>query len=121
PHSDVTSIAVDNGDVYVSGYTHKDLDLYGRYWKNGEVKSLSDFQPKDIAVSKGKVHLTGYGSHPDSPNSVVKYWHDNQFYTMKTDVFVGSGTSIFVQEDDVYIAGTETHYVDGRNRNFAKY
>lgn len=121
PHSDATSIAVDNGDVYVSGYTHKDLDFYGRYWKNGEVKSLSDFQPKDIAVSKEKVYLTGYGSHPDSPNSVVKYWHDNQFYTMKTDVFVGSGTSIFVQEDDVYIAGTETHYVDGRNRNFAKY
>ena len=101
-------------DVYISGYT-----IAGKacYWSNGQVTTLSSpfgdlwhTETSDIVVAHGKVYMSGTDRHPDG-GSVACYYKDHIYnnVTMRTSAdHNASAHAIFVDGNDVYVAGDET-------------
>lgn len=83
----VQDIAVDNGDVYVSGYVKatSDSKSVATYWKNGIAHELTDGSRDGYAwgmtIYKGDVYVAGYerknGGSLSPGNYIAKYWKND--------------------------------------------
>ncbi len=118
-----TSIFKVGGDIYVAGYekNNNSPDDYTanipKYWKNGVAVNLSDASTvndspaSSIYVSGTNIHIVGTeGSINTTPidNSlqIPKYWLNGIETTLTANGYDrGKAKSIFVQNNNVYIAG----------------
>ena len=130
--SEARSVYVAGDDVYVAGY---DLILEegeyvsrARLWKNGEVQELDSGVLSDEAiavfVTGNDVYILGCEKLEPSTfwgNSAFKYWKNG-----KVTIFAEGhydywrANSIFVSNDDVYIAGFGTKWTGSDNVTEAK-
>lgn len=111
-----TSIHVDGEDIYVAGY-----EFYSsggnvnipKYWKNGVAVNLSSGSPlatgittaSSIFVDGEDVHVTGV----ENATNVARYWKNGvQTDLTLTDITNSMGRSVYVHDNDVYIAGKGT-------------
>lgn len=112
-------ITVIGDDVYVAGI----LNAEPTYWKNGVAYSLEGSGVvTGIAVSdQGDVYISGYGSNGNRP--VAKYWKNGQEVILGTGELESETRSIFVEDDNVYVAGYEkVRHTSGQGRvNVARY
>lgn len=105
-----TALAVDNGDVYITGSRLVQHGSFGTgtaiYWKNGTLVTLAErTYPTDIAIDNGDVYISA--SDFNGSRSAAKYWKNDE------EVFLTDGkqssaetTAIAVSNGDVYVAGS---------------
>ncbi|WP_143533271.1 hypothetical protein [Salegentibacter salinarum] len=112
-------IKVIGDDVHVAGI----LDAEPTYWKNGVATPLEGTGVvTGIAVSDhGDVYISGYGSNGN--RTIAKYWKNGQEVILGTGELESESSSIFVEDDDVYVAGYEkVLHKSGQGRvNVARY
>jgi hypothetical protein len=101
--STATSIAVNGGDVYVTGY----IGLTAALWKNGVLQHLdhSNVSPNlsfgfCVALSGNDVYVSGTDAN------TAGYWKNGALTSLITGAPVQSGaTSMCIQGNDRYMAG----------------
>ena len=106
-NSNVTSLAIHNNDIYVSGFVQNpSMNAYYRavYWKNGNKVELSngttDAVARAIAVVNNDVHLVGI----EDGNAV--HWKNG----VKQVLGRGNGYAIQVEGNDVHIGGSNEFF-----------
>ena len=104
PSSDAYDIIVDHGDVYITGYIS---DIGAVYWKNGKMNALEDNNTTEsgahkIFIDKGDIYICGY------IDSVAVYWKNGSLNYLAGGINMTDAWSIFVKDDNIYIAGEET-------------
>lgn len=99
PHT----ITIVNGDLYVMGTSN---DHKAVYWKNGQTVELPQEPTKQyyniansVAVEGNDVYIAG------TENGVVKYWKNDQSFTLSKPGDAYNFSSIAVSGNDVYVAG----------------
>ena len=110
----ISSCTVDNDDIsnpsldikgqiiyaagyYIDGYPNG--KQYATYWVNGERVVLGEGEITDIEVKNGVVYATGSDENWDGV-----YWVNGEKQKLQgTDTYAHS---VFVHEDDVYVAGS---------------
>jgi hypothetical protein len=94
-----TALAILNGDIHVVGYELINNRTTAKYWINGVDTNLADGTiANDIFISGDDVYITG------ANRQTSKYWKNG----ISTNLGRGAGTSIFVSENDVYVASVYT-------------
>lgn len=93
------SIALDGNDVYVVGFQQQSFkNDHAIFWKNGIATSLADDDRSSyanaITIVNGDVYIAG-------AEEKAAYWKNGQLNLLDGD----EATSIFVVENDVYVAG----------------
>ncbi|MDR1841852.1 MAG: Ig-like domain-containing protein [Holophagales bacterium] len=124
------SVFVSDGDVYVAGYENRIPFGTGAdaiIWKNGEPIILSEelieAHSMSVFVSGGDVYAAGEGwvdYYDDDYGPVVvltaMYWKNGETIILKEvkdpNYIAARGGFVFVQGDDVYVAGTDKGYMD---------
>ena len=110
--SAATGIVVKGNDVYVVGWGgDPNGHLYAKYWKNGVEVSLTDQSEnlsiaKDIAIFGSDVYIVGYVEkylEKGGVTSEAKIWKNGVSSTLPSGT---SASSIFVFNNDIYVAGT---------------
>lgn len=110
-------IAVSDGDVYIVGYELERINGVNtqiiKYWKNGEEVVLSDGKHQlpsrlSIAVYKGDVYVAGRVDDLKG-FGVVHYWKNEQHIELTDGKKQATAPALFVDGDDVYIAGSEDY------------
>jgi Carboxypeptidase regulatory-like domain len=109
---EATDIKVVNGDVYISGKGAKNNSFAkALYWKNGVINLLPGVGPgSSIATSvfanNGDIYFAGTEIN-NVNQSVGLYWKNGVKYTLNFSGLYSyaSVSSIFVDNNDVYIAG----------------
>lgn len=96
-------------DVYAVGYElNQSYQLTPKYWKNGEaIDLISDnpFIPTSIYVTNNdEVYATGEGFSNNT--SIAVYWKNSVETTIESGT---SAKSIYVLNNDIYIAGSENN------------
>lgn len=105
-----TGIAIQNGDVYVSGTVvpMDTLKRVAKYWKNGVEMSLSDStlwtEATAIAVSGNDVHVVGY--EYTEYGRIAKYWK-NGIASNLSNAESSEPRGIAILGNDVYVVGWE--------------
>ena len=100
-----TGIEIDNGDVYICGYT---TNTSGKYWKNGiSIPLQNSYSTSDIQVYDGDVYVAGPGWN----------WKNGEPTPIMQGKNQASVTSIFVIDGDVY----NTTWVSKNSRYVAQY
>lgn len=115
-----TSIFISGNDVYVGGYESNGTVNVAKCWKNGiEINTYTDgtkaSQVQSIFVNGSDVHLAGYNTNVASPTRLPYYWKSDMTTvpaTLTTTILgdkstYSSARSIFVSNDDIYVAGQE--------------
>lgn len=120
----VTSMAiVDNGDVYVAGYTFGNPTI-AHYWKNGEKVTLGtgerESQANDIFIENGDVYVAGWEkiTKPSGGGSVsvARYWKNGEPVDLTDGTNRAEANSIFVLDGEVYVAGVD--FMDRRRATY---
>ena len=104
PYSQTHDIIVDHGDVYITGYIS---DIGAVYWKNGKVIALesnnsTSSEAYKIFIDQSDIYICGY------VDGVAVYWKNGSLNYLSGGVNMTSALSIFVKDDNIYIAGEET-------------
>jgi hypothetical protein len=112
------AIAVNSGDVYVSGYgqeiTHPETSKYvvfpeAMFWKNGVVTKLSSLPSEGnaIAVNGSDVYVAGllYTNAVNGSYHAV-YWKNGVLVNLPDSASLSSASGIAVSDGDVYVTGT---------------
>lgn len=103
-------IAVQGGDVYVSGYIRTNNVSIATYWKNGVEIKLGDgtnnSYAQGVAVQGNDVYVAGYIEINNVDEAAL--WK-NGTLTMLSNTY-SFVSSIFVQGNDVYVAGQTASY-----------
>ena len=114
-NSSANSIYVSGGDVYVAGSDGCKIV----YWKNGEKYYLTDgmTETKSIFVVNNDIHIVGLWlkergleegeGEGEGEFARIKYWKNGKAVDLTDGSKVAAGNSIFVSNNDVYIAGKE--------------
>jgi len=100
------SVFFHQGNIYIGGnlYQYPDADLIACYWKNGVRTELTDGSQDAVAYSVVVTDAHVYVSGTISGQAC--YWKDGNVTLLPHDSAVRSGgNSIFVNGDDVYVAG----------------
>lgn len=106
------SIYVDGSDVYVAGYTNNQGPVY---WKNGVAVPLLDSNydggvAHSIFVVNKNVYVAGNQGSKVNGVPLATYWF-NGISTVLPDYYHQAyGNSIYVNGNDVYVAGIEYGY-----------
>ena len=112
-YSDISSIIVNNGDVYVTAQGSGSISSIN-YWKNGLGISLPDTlggSPgvSSLIISEGDIYLTGTDHEYPNGNYGVVYWKNSGYgihlVPLGVTIHHSSGRSIAVSNQDVYVAG----------------
>jgi hypothetical protein len=113
-YSRVGSIFILKNDIYISGYSGKDIKVEPFYWKNNNKQYLVvdkeyGASARGIFVDSSDIYVVGkekgYGP---------VYWKNNKIIKLPIDDW-GNANSIFVSEKDVYIAGYNEYYTEKYN------
>lgn len=117
-YAEPTSMFVNNGDVYITGYENIDGYLKSRVWKNGESVNLAPNgdQANSVFVSDGNVYVTGFKCtvYPERYDSTrVRYdvlvWKDGIIIdTLITNNTFADARKIFVKGNDIYVSTIES-------------
>lgn len=102
-------VFVEGEDVYVAGKSYNGVDNKMTYWKNGEPHFLET--PKVISmysmsVNNGKVYMVGEAYNDNGILNAV-YYTDEGVVSLGDTSIETAATSIFIENDDIYIAGYE--------------
>ncbi|TDE15183.1 hypothetical protein [Dyadobacter psychrotolerans] len=112
--SAATAIVVKDNDVYVVGWGGKpNGHLYAKYWKNGVEVFLTDQSEnlsiaKDIVIIDNDVFIVGYVEkylEKGGVTSEAKIWKNGVAGPLPSGT---TASSIFVFNNDIYVAGTGT-------------
>jgi hypothetical protein len=102
------AICVYNGSVYTAGKYYDGVKNIPCYWKDTVRTDITDYpdsyaEVTDITVVKGDVYLSGVYALSGSSERQACYWKNG----IKADLPIANSTatSIFVDNNDVYIAG----------------
>lgn len=125
--TDTTIIKTDpidvGSNVYIAGVELTDSFFTLKYWNNGKAFTIDSVRPfstaterawpSSIFVSGSDIYITALSAKNDGTNSAVgKYWK-NGVATIVTDTLQrGTLNSVFVSNNDVYMAGNETSQVN---------
>ena len=93
-------------DVYIVGIEYNDTDVTLCYWKNGQKVTLPSagyVMIDDFVVSGSDVYVLGSEFADGTVNHC--YWKNGSLTTLSTHC--SSANSIFILEEDVYIAGDD--------------
>jgi hypothetical protein len=102
----VNSIYVVGSDVYTGGIEYSSGGI-AKIWKNGVPNSLGNGEVKSVFVLGNDVYGAGSGSITGSFSSIAKFWKNSVGTTLTNGTINSICNSIFVQGQDVYIAGKE--------------
>lgn len=107
-----TGIAVNDGDVYVSGFSGLQLDHRAQYWRNSVlVYSCSvPSAANAIAVSGSDVFLAGYKPTGDTPFTTAVYWKNGTITELTNGQTHAKANAIFISGSDVFVAGSENNF-----------
>ena len=117
-YADPTNIKVVNGDVYVSGIGSRSIPNYGSsnralYWKNGIINYLStaantNTNTSGIFINNTDLYITGYENIFGQTGSTGVVWKNGIKTTLTFSAPYTSADpySVFVDNNDVYIAGS---------------
>src|SRR5688572_27118621 len=106
-----TSLTVHGRDVYVGGHSIRNGNTVGTVWKNGVPTFLTTGFSFvwDIHVSGNDVYTTGSIRNTGPGVGFVSYWKNDLAVLLGPGLGSGSGRSIVVAENDVYVAGLEAN------------
>lgn len=125
--TDTTITTVDVIDapsnVYIAGIEFTDSFFTLKYWNNGKaftIDSVTPFRtiadvarPTSIFVSGSNVYITGYSTRNDITHRILgKYWKNGNVTILTDSLKSGTVNSVFVSNNDVYMAGNETSQVN---------
>ncbi|HTH57065.1 MAG TPA: hypothetical protein VL728_13540 [Cyclobacteriaceae bacterium] len=105
--SQTTGVAVNEGDVFVSGFSK--TVVRAQYWRNG-VLIYTNSQPSvanAIAVSGTDVYLAGYLSEGDASHTKAVIWKNGIITELTSGQVDAQANSIFVSGSDVHVGGHE--------------
>ena len=110
-----TNAAVNNGDVYVSGYEQLLTGItVATIWKNGVPIRLTNgtfnANANNIVVSGTDVYAVGYEGNsifPGLNRPVAKMWKNGVATSLTTGIFNATANSIVLVGSDIYIGGNE--------------
>jgi len=123
-HSEANSVYVYNGDVYAVGSEESAIthNRIAKLWINGKTYNLSDEKTLMVAssvyVHNGDVYVAGF-ELPLEPVScgtcvqirsgfaIAVLWKNGQLQYLTDGVHNAWATSVFVSDNDVYVAGFE--------------
>jgi len=92
--------------IYVAG----NVNRIPTYWKDGQASAVSDGPAAgvglDMAVRNGKIYLCGYKALTNS-TSIAKYWVNGQPTDLTDGTTEARASGIWIDSNDVYIAGIE--------------
>ncbi|HJW31361.1 MAG TPA: hypothetical protein VJ508_19165, partial [Saprospiraceae bacterium] len=111
-----TSIVVDNGNVYISGYQSDNGVTTAKYWKDGHEFFLTHAAQGSvanaIAVSNGDVYVAG--SVEKNFHQVAAYWKNGSVVYLSDSAGQAGANAIHISANgDIYVAG----YVTKENPN----
>jgi len=124
----VDMAVADNGDVYITGYVTATASGISHVilWKNGEPSYLADgsskMSPGSIFIFGEDVYIAGAGQNPDlwRPDADNKrcaaLWKNGEIQYLTDGDGESVAASVFVQGDDVYVAGTDSIIKGQRSR-----
>ncbi|WP_299434571.1 hypothetical protein [uncultured Aquimarina sp.] len=100
----------DNGDIYIAGENNATEAVY---WKNGIKNSISivdyNIGINDIWVAEnGDIHIVGYEQYANFNSAAIHWKNGIKTVLTNSNSTGGSATEIFIKNNTVYIAGTET-------------
>ena len=103
--SSANAIAVDGGNVYISGNISGRITSGPAFWKNGILTSLSNGTYNEkatcIAVANSDVYVGG-----STDQNTMVYWKNGLVTVVEKSSQVGSATSILAINNDVYVTGS---------------
>jgi len=106
----VQSLAIYQNDVYITGYTTKGEKRLACYWKNGVRNDLTVNGKKEystcrsIFIDQGDIYICG--AYLIESSMVACYWKNGNNIDLTDPINERAlSTSIFVLDNNVYIAG----------------
>ena len=115
--SEVISIDIDQGNEYLLGKT---TSGWFCYWTNGIVTELSDADGiTGLDVSNGDVYVSGFSDNYN-PNYYYEpvYWKNGIITRLATETVMDErANDIFIDGNDVYVAGRQYNYGSGYWKN----
>jgi hypothetical protein len=118
--AEATSIFVQGSDIYVAGnetiVENGIQRQYATYWKNGQAFHVSRERTEatSIYVKGTDVYMSGniWGVYPPVDENIQYnipvYWKNGEEIQLTTGKYYAFARSIFVYNNDVYVAGTMT-------------
>lgn len=109
--ADARKIFVKGNDIYVSTIESIGTKSVTKVWKNGTVLyNLTNGdkrnEPRDMFISDSNIYLAGYGYYN---NGVSISWKNDIMTELNISSKYSEAFSLFVDNNDVYIAGTEEY------------
>lgn len=99
------SLAIDGDDLYLAGSAsgYFDQKQHAQYWKNGQLmfRESKVSNAMSIFIHGGDIYLGGYWIDPAAQSITACYWKNGE----RVDLGAGSGWSVFVTDEHVYVAG----------------
>lgn len=103
-----TGIAVNNGDVYVSGFTGSLASHQAQCWRNGVLIYTSPDQSvaNAVAVIGSDIYLAGFRWGNDVLHTKAAFWKNGSVTELTNSDSNAKANAIFISEGDVYVAGS---------------
>ncbi len=111
-NADAYAIAIDNGDVYVAGYTtaKTGTNTVATYWKNGKeihlTNSSTNASASAILIYNGIVYVTGSVYNSNGIN-VATIWKNGVATQLSDGTQNAYVAAITISNGDVYLAGAD--------------
>ncbi len=104
-YSNATSIFVSGSDVYATGFYNNGIDNIACYWKNGVRVEKMFCEFHSIKLARKKIIIAGSYYDPYYDTSYACQWINGNQNQLSDDL--GDAFSIYVDNNDIYIAGYE--------------
>lgn len=121
-NASIQSVHISGSDVYFAGYDNRGTTRVAICWKNGVPIQLGNrySMAQSVFISGNDVYVSGNENNNASPaKSEAKYWKNGTAITLEGDASSNLyTTSIYVLNDDVYVAGYE---IKSNGTNIPKY
>lgn len=113
--SAASGICVSGSDVYLGGETFLSAGTNAAYWKNGNIVTLTNADNtghnggsiSSVFVSGNDVYVAGITRDAPTGNRNATYWKNGAATTLNTSSKDAIASSIYVDNGDVYVCGSE--------------